>query len=88
MLILTNRSWTRGITATLRAPNPAIWWVVCGAFAVLVLVIFVPYLQSLFRFSPLHLPDIAICLAAGVASLLWFEGWKLLRNKVTAMRTI
>jgi P-type Ca2+ transporter type 2C len=88
MLILTNRSWTRVITATLRAPNPAIWWVVGGAFAVLVLVIFVPYLQSLFRFSSLHLPDIAICLGGGVASLLWFEAWKLLRNKVTAMRKI
>ena len=53
-----------------------------------VLVIFVPYLQSLFRFSSLHLPDIAICLGGGVASLLWFEGWKLLRNRAAAMRNI
>jgi P-type Ca2+ transporter type 2C len=86
MLILTNRSWTRVISATLRAPNPALWLVVGGAFAVLVLVIYVPFLQSLFRFSSLQLPDIAISLAGGVASLLWFEGWKLMRNKVTAMR--
>lgn len=86
MLILTNRSWTRVIVATLRTSNPALWWIVGGAFAVLGLVIYLPFLQSLFRFSPLHLLDVAICLAGGVAGLLWFEGWKLLRNKVAAMR--
>ncbi len=83
MLILANRSWTRMISATLRAPNPALWWVVGGAAAVLVLAIYVPFLQSLFRFSPLHPLDILICLTGGVASLLWFEGWKFFRNKMT-----
>jgi Ca2+-transporting ATPase len=87
MLILTNRSWTRPVIATLRTPNPAIWWVVGGAFSVLGLVINVPFLQSLFRFSVLHSVDVAICLAGGVASLLWFEGWKLLRNRAIPMRS-
>ncbi len=87
MLILTNRSWTRPVIATLRTPNPAIWWVVGGAFSVLVLVIYVPFLQLLFRFSVLHSLDVVICLAGGVASLLWFEGWKLLRNRATPMRS-
>ena len=82
MLILTNRSWTRSIVATLRIPNRSLWWVVLGAVALPVLVIYVPFLQTLFRFSPLHLPDIAVCPAGGITSLLWFEGWKLLRNKV------
>ena len=84
MLILANRSWTRIIAATLRAPNSALWWVVGGAFGVLGVVIYVPFLQSLFRFSALSLLDIAICLAAGVASLVWFEAWKLLTNRVAA----
>ena len=84
MLILTNRSWTRVIVSTLRSPNPAVWWVVGGALMVLALVIYVPFLQSLFRFAPLQLPDIALCLAGGVASLLWFEAWKLLRKNVAA----
>lgn len=88
MLILANRSWRRVIAATLRAPNPALWWVVGGAFAVLALVIYVPLLQSLFRFSPLHPLDIAICLAGGFASLLWFEGWKLIRNKKTELQQL
>jgi P-type Ca2+ transporter type 2C len=83
MLILTNRSWTRPIYATLLTPNRALWWVVGGAFAMLALVIYVPFLQTLFRFSPLGAIDVVICLASGVASLLWFEGWKLLRNRVS-----
>jgi Ca2+-transporting ATPase len=86
MLILTNRSWTHVITATLRAPNPALWWVVGGAGVVLVMVVYVPFLQSLFRFSTLHPPDILICLTGGVTSLLWFEGWKLLRNRFGGSR--
>ena len=86
MLIFANRSWSHTITATLRAPNPALWWVVGGAGVVLILVIYVPFLQSLFRFSPLHPLDIVICLTGGVTSLLWFEGWKLLRNKVSGPR--
>ena len=30
-LILVNRSWTRTILGTLRAPNAALWWVLGGA---------------------------------------------------------
>ena len=84
MLILTDRSWNRTIFDTLRAPNPALWWVIAGAFAVLALAIYVPFVRSLFRFSVLHPLDIAICLGAGVASLLWFEAWKVIRNRVVA----
>jgi Ca2+-transporting ATPase len=81
MLILANRSWTRVIVATLRAPNAALWWVIGGAFVVLALVVYVPFLRSLFRFSVLHPMDIVACLAAGVGSLLWFEVWKMVRNR-------
>ena len=41
-LILTNRSWTRSILATLRTPNAALWWVVGGALAFLALTIWFP----------------------------------------------
>ena len=30
-IILVNRSWTRTVVSMLRAPNPALWWVVGGA---------------------------------------------------------
>jgi Ca2+-transporting ATPase len=88
MLILANRSWTRSILATLRTPNRSLWLVVLGAAALLVLVVYVPFLQTLFRFAPLHPLDVLVCLGGGVASLLWFEGWKLLRNKVSAAKSV
>jgi P-type Ca2+ transporter type 2C len=88
MLILTNRSWSRPILTTLRAPNRALWWIIGGAFSTLVLVTFVPFLQTLFRFAPLHLFDTLICLGGGVASLIWFECWKLLRNRMGRTRAV
>lgn len=80
MLILTNRSWTRTIMGTLRTPNLALAWIVGGAFTVMVLVTFVPVLQQLFRFGPLQPLEIVSCLAGGIASLLWFEGLKILKK--------
>jgi Ca2+-transporting ATPase len=76
-LILANRSWTRTILATLRTPNPALWWVVGGAIAFLGLVLYVPLLTALFRFDVLHADDLLVCLVSGVVSVLWFEGLKL-----------
>ena len=87
-LILANRSWTRIILDTLRAPNAALWWVIGGTLAVLAIVIYFPPLRLLFRFSVLHPLDIGICLAAGGASLVWFEAWKVLRSRAAALRPL
>ena len=76
-LILTNRSWSRSILSSLRASNPALWLVVGGAAATLALVLAVPGLRALFRFAPVRPVDAAIGAAAGVASILWFELFKL-----------
>jgi len=75
-LILANRSWTRPIVATLRSPNPALWWVIGGALAILAIVLYVPLARDLFRFSRLHNVDLVICGAAGVFSVMWFEALK------------
>jgi Ca2+-transporting ATPase len=75
-LIFTNRSWSRTLIDTLRAPNAASWWSAVGAVAFLALVLYVPFLQGLFRFETLHLPDLLICLAAGAVSVMWFEALK------------
>ena len=85
-MCIRDRPWTRVIVATLRAPNAALWWVIGGAFVVLALVVYVPFLRSLFRFSVLHPIDIVACLAAGVGSLLWFEVWKMVRNRKATIR--
>jgi Ca2+-transporting ATPase len=80
-LILTNRSWSRTMLSTLRSRNAALWWVVGGALVFLGLVLFVPFLRELFRFAKLHLDDLALCLAAGAISILWFELFKLFRRR-------
>jgi Ca2+-transporting ATPase len=80
-LILTNRSWSRTILSTLGSPNTALRWVLGGAAVFLGLVLYVPFLRSLFLFSRLHIIDIVICLTAGVFSIIWFEGLKMLNGK-------
>jgi Ca2+-transporting ATPase len=55
--------------------------VVIGALAALGLVLYVPFLRDLFRFAVLHPDDLALCLAAGVFSVLWFEALKLIRRR-------
>ncbi|MEI8242396.1 MAG: cation-translocating P-type ATPase [bacterium] len=79
-LILTNRSHTRTILATLRTPNAAVWWVLGGATVFLTLVLTVPGLRSIFKFAPLHAPDIGICLIAGVLAIAGFEVAKRFRH--------
>jgi len=79
-LILTNRSRTRTILATLRTPNAALWWVLGGATVFLSLVLAVPALREIFRFAPLHLPDIVICLTAALLAIFGFEVAKRLRH--------
>ena len=83
-LIFTNRSWTRALTQRSGGTNYALWWVALGAIAFLVLVLYVPGLRELFRFAPLHLDDLALCVGAGSVSVLWFEIAKLLGRRRAA----
>jgi Ca2+-transporting ATPase len=76
-LILTNRSWSRTILGSLRASNPALWLVVGGAAGTLALVLAVPVLRELFRFERVGPADALLGVAAGAASILWFEIFKL-----------
>jgi Ca2+-transporting ATPase len=76
-LIFTNRSWTRTILATLRIPNPTLWWVTAATIFFLGLAIFIPFLNGIFRFGPLHVWEVALVAAAGLASVLVAESAKL-----------
>jgi len=80
-LILANRSRTRSLLSTLRFPNPALYWVIGGTLAGMLMTLYVPYLNRLFRFAPPAAADLALCLAAAVAGLLWYELYKLLRAR-------
>jgi Ca2+-transporting ATPase len=79
-LIFTNRSWSRVIVSS-RLDDPTLWAVTAGALVFLALVIYVPPLARLFRFAPLGVLDVALCLGAGALGIAWFEivkmlGWR------------
>ena len=76
-LILANRSHSRPILDTLRTRNAALWWVVGGTILLLILVLSVPVVRDLFAFSLPSPLELLWCLAAGIASLLWFEAVKI-----------
>jgi len=72
-LIFTNRSWSSTLISGIRRPNPALWWVVGAALAVLALVTTLPFLKALFHFGDLHLQELFISLGSALLAILWFE---------------
>jgi Ca2+-transporting ATPase len=80
-LIFANRSWSQSMISTLGSPNKALWWVVGGAIAFLVSVLYVPYLREVFRFAVLPPAELAICLGAGLLSVVWFDIVKVARSR-------
>lgn len=84
-LILTNLSWTRNVFEIIRDPNPAMWWVISGALALISAALYVPFLRELFGFGILHVNDVILCVAAGLFSIAWFEIVKMIAKKRNAM---
>jgi len=76
-LIFANRSRSRPILSTLGRPNPMLWWMTAGTIAALALAVYAPPAAAVFRFVPLGAGDLGLALAAGIAGILWIEGWKL-----------
>ncbi|MBN1901228.1 cation-translocating P-type ATPase [Candidatus Sumerlaeota bacterium] len=79
-LILTNLSWTQTIFSALRSRNKALWIVMGGALFFLGMVLYVPFLRSLFRFNILRAIDLWLCLGAGMLGIIWFEALKLINR--------
>jgi Ca2+-transporting ATPase len=75
-LILSNRFWSKNILSSLRYKNTALFIIIAATLAILTMVIYVPFLRDLFHFGTLHPNDLALCLGAGVACILWFEAVK------------
>jgi P-type Ca2+ transporter type 2C len=71
-LIVTNRSWSRSMADMFRVPNQALWWVIGSALALLILVLTIPVLREAFRFTALDPIDLAVCVVAGIISLVAF----------------
>jgi Ca2+-transporting ATPase len=77
-LILSNRSQSRSIIATLGMPNRALWWVVGGALGGLAVALYIPPMQRIFNFEALAWSDLLLCMLAASAGILWSELVKVL----------
>jgi P-type Ca2+ transporter type 2C len=79
-IILTNRSFTLAFWHSFRVPNGALRWVAGGTVLLLTTVLMAPPARNLFHFAPVHLADLGLALAAGVAALFGCELLKLARK--------
>lgn len=84
-LIFANRSHTAPVWQVMRTPNVTLWVVAGAAMALLVLVTQWPAAATLLRFSALSPALLALSLAWGAASLLWFEAIKAVRRQMSTM---
>ena len=78
-LILSNRSQSRSIFATLGMPNRALWWVVGGALGGLAVALYFPPMRRIFSFEALAGSDLLLCLLAASSGIVWPELVKLFR---------
>ena len=80
-LILSNRSVTQSMWATLRTPNKTLWMVVGLAFALLLAALYIPWAVGVLRFAPLPAHELASACALGLLSVVWFEGIKWVQRR-------
>ena len=80
-LILSNRSATRSLWATLRTPNRRLWAVVGLALGLLLAALYVPWAVGVLRFAPLPAHELAAACGLGLLSVVWFEGIKWFRRR-------
>jgi Ca2+-transporting ATPase len=78
-LITANLSWSQSMFKTLKSENKTLRYVLLGALAGLFLVLYVPALRDMFRFSLLHGDDLLIVFFVGILSIGWL---RLLRSKI------
>jgi Ca2+-transporting ATPase len=76
-MIFSNRSWTESILKSLRRSNKALWIVAGAALGFLAIALFVPAVNGVFGFAPLHLWEIGLCAITAVVTILINEFAKL-----------
>ena len=84
-LIFANRSFSASLWQALRRPNAPLWWVLAATTALMGIALAWPPARALFRFGPLHLDDLAVCVGAGFATIVGLDLLKpIWRRKLAA----
>lgn len=84
-LILSNRSATGSLWATLRTPNRALWVVMGLAGALLLTALYLPWAVGVLGFAPLPALELAAACGLGGLSVVWFEGIKWARRRAAGV---
>ncbi|MCO6482194.1 MAG: cation-translocating P-type ATPase [Flavobacteriales bacterium] len=80
-LTLVNRSFEHSVWSTLRYPNALLRGILLATVALLALLLYMPLLRDFFRLATPPPALLAVAIAAGLASVLWFEAVKAWRRK-------
>lgn len=75
-LTLANRSFEHTIARTLFYKNRMIPIILSISTAILAAILFVPWLNGLFKIEPLNWQELGLCLITAMVSVGWFELWK------------
>lgn len=76
-LTFTGRSFTKTINHTIKYKNSLAPWVIIISFVFLALIHVIPEIRSLFALAPLTITDFSLCTAVALASVIWFEIYKI-----------
>jgi P-type Ca2+ transporter type 2C len=75
-LILVNRSFSSSLWRAISRRNPTLWAVLAVVLPLLLVAVSWAPLEALFRFGPLHLDDLSLCIGAAAVLLLALEAMK------------
>ncbi|MBL7860758.1 MAG: cation-translocating P-type ATPase [Cyclobacteriaceae bacterium] len=75
-LTLVNRSFYYSVFTTFQYKNPLIPMILSISLLILFLSIYARPVQNLFKFEPLTIDQIGLCLFTAAAGVLWVEGYK------------
>jgi Ca2+-transporting ATPase len=75
-LTLVNRSFYFSILTTLKYKNNLVPLIIGITITITALLLFIEPFAAFFQFEPLNAIEIAICVAAGFLSVIWYEGVK------------
>jgi Ca2+-transporting ATPase len=80
-MIHATRSRDRSILRALSSATSVPWAITAATAGALAVAVYVPAVADVFRFAPLSAAHLALAAGAGVAGVLWYEAYKILRPR-------
>jgi len=80
-LTLVNRSFVYSVIKTIRYKNNLVPLITGITLAFIAVLLYVPFVQNLFRLNTLPIATVGTCAGIALASTLWIDIWKLLKTK-------